>query len=149
MERLPNIHPGEILREDYLVPLEMSAYRLAKGLGMSQTAVGEILRGKRAITPATALRLERFFGSSAEFWLNLQVAYDLEEERRSQGALPAEVLPCDLAEERRCQLRGQEERRKRYVETLAQERARMVATIEKIRPLDTGEVEALPAAQRD
>src|SRR5437588_10724653 len=69
MERLPNVHPGEILREDYLIPLGMSSYRLAKGLGMTQTAVGEILQGKRAITPATALRLARFFGSTAEFWL--------------------------------------------------------------------------------
>jgi antitoxin HigA-1 len=82
MDRLPNIHPGEVLREDYLKPLGMTPHALAKGLGISPTAVGEILNGRRAITPATALRLARFFGASAQFWLNLQAAYDLEEERQ-------------------------------------------------------------------
>src|SRR5689334_22275636 len=96
MERLPNIHPGELLREDYVIPLGMSSYRLAKELGMSQTAVGEILHGKRAITPATALRLARFFGSTAEFWLHLQAAYDLEEERKRMGDLLAGVQPAIL-----------------------------------------------------
>jgi addiction module HigA family antidote len=79
LDRLPNIHPGEVLREDYLQPLGKSKYWLAKGLGISPTAVGEILAGKRSITPATALRLSRFFGASAQFWLNLQARYDLEE----------------------------------------------------------------------
>ena len=81
-ERLPNVHPGEVLREDYLKPLGKSKYWLAKGLGLSPTAVGEILAGKRSITPATALRLSRFFGASAQFWLNLQARYDLEEQEQ-------------------------------------------------------------------
>ena len=96
MERVGNIHPGEVLHEDFLVPLGMSPYALAKGLGISPTAVGEILKGKRSITPATALRLQRFFGAEAEFWLNLQAMYDLEEERnRLAGKLEA-IKPCEL-----------------------------------------------------
>src|SRR4051794_10643610 len=105
MERLPNVHPGEVLREDYLVPLAKTAYWLAKGLRMSQTAVGEILAGKRGITPVTALRLSRFLGSSAEFWLNLQAAYDLEEERLRSGELLRDVEPADLDEEWRTRVR--------------------------------------------
>src|SRR5438128_1568355 len=136
-ERLPNIHPGDVLREDYLLPLGMSSYRLAKGLGMSQTAVGEILQGKRAITPATALRLARFFGSTAEFWLNLQAAYDLEEERKRMGALLAEVQPCDLREERRRELRELEQRRQQWTADLAEERRRMAGELERIEPLQS------------
>src|SRR5207247_5600730 len=75
------MHPGEVIREDFLIPLGKSAYWLAKGLGITESAVGEILKGKRCITPATALRLERFLGCSAEFWLGLQAAYELDEER--------------------------------------------------------------------
>ena len=79
--RLPNIHPGEVLQEDFLVPLKMTSDRLAKGLRLPQTAVSEILSGKRSITAHTALRLSRFFGTTPQFWLNLQASYDLEEER--------------------------------------------------------------------
>ena len=98
MEQLPNVHPGDVLREDFLVPLGMTAYRLAQRLKMPQTAVGEILAGKRAITPATALKLERLFGSSAEFWLNLQAAYDLAEERGRAGEKLALIEPWELDE---------------------------------------------------
>src|ERR1051326_736767 len=96
MERLPNVHPGDILREDYLVPLGKTAYWLAKGLGVSQTAVAEILSGKRSVTPATALRLSRFLGTSAELWLNLQADYDLEEERNRMSEALEKIQPCDL-----------------------------------------------------
>jgi addiction module HigA family antidote len=78
-DRLPNIHPGEILKEDFLDPLGVSAYRLAKETGMSQTRVGQIIRGKRGITADTALRFGKFFGTSARVWINLQTAYDIEE----------------------------------------------------------------------
>lgn len=78
-DRLPNIHPGEILKEDFLDPLGVSAYRLAKETGMSQTRVGQIIRGERGITADTALRFGKFFGTSARVWINLQTAYDLEE----------------------------------------------------------------------
>jgi addiction module HigA family antidote len=94
-EKIGNIHPGEVLQEDYLMPLEMTPYALAKGLGMTPSAIGEILAGKRGITPATALRLERFFGAEAQFWLNLQSAYDLEEQ--------ASRLADKLAKIRRCE----------------------------------------------
>jgi addiction module HigA family antidote len=78
---LPPIHPGEILLEEFLSPLRISQYRLAKDIGVSPRRINEIVHGKRAITPNTALRLSRFFGLSERFWLNLQAAYDLEVER--------------------------------------------------------------------
>lgn len=81
MKKLPNIHPGEILKEEFLDPLEISGYRLAKETGMPFTRVSEILRQKRRITADTALRLSAYFDTSAEFWLGLQIDYDLEEER--------------------------------------------------------------------
>ena len=81
MERLENIHPGEILKEEFLLPLGISAYRLAKDTFLPQTRISEILKGKRRITADTALRFSKFFGTSAKFWLGLQADYDLEEER--------------------------------------------------------------------
>ena len=81
MDRLRNIHPGEILKEEFLEPFEISAYKLAKEIKIPQTRVSQILKGKRRITADTALRLSEFFGNSAQFWLGLQVDYDLEEER--------------------------------------------------------------------
>lgn len=85
MNRLPNIHPGEILSEDFLKPMGISAYRLSKGTNIDQTRISEIIRGKRSITADTALRLARFFGNSPEFWLNLQAHYDLEQKKREMG----------------------------------------------------------------
>jgi addiction module HigA family antidote len=96
LERIGSIHPGEVLREDYLIPLGKTPYWLAKNIGMTPSAVAEIMAGKRAITPATALRLARFFRTSARFWLNLQAIYDLEEEQhRLAGKLEA-IRPCEL-----------------------------------------------------
>ncbi|HEV7347872.1 HigA family addiction module antitoxin [Telluribacter sp.] len=80
MERLPNVHPGEILQEEFLIPLGITAYRLAKDVGIPQTRVSEILKGNRRITADTALRLSCYFGNSPKFWLGLQDDYDLEEE---------------------------------------------------------------------
>lgn len=80
MEKLKNIHPGEILLEEFLMPLEITPYRLAKETFISQTRVSEIIKGKRRVTADTALRLAKFFGNSAKFWLGLQDDYDLEEE---------------------------------------------------------------------
>jgi addiction module HigA family antidote len=85
MNQLPNIHPGEVLREEFLIPLELSAYRLSKDLGVPQTRISLILQGKRKITADTALRLSQYFGTTAKFWLGLQDDYDLEEEQRSLG----------------------------------------------------------------
>src|ERR671923_559976 len=85
MERLPNIHPGEVLREEFLIPLGISQYRLAKAIGVPEARISAICAGKRAITADTALRLSRFFGTSAGFWLGLQADYDLEEAGRAAG----------------------------------------------------------------
>ena len=76
---LKNIHPGEVLLEDFLVELDISQNRLGREIGMSPRAVNEIVHGKRSITANSALRLAKFFGTSPEFWLNLQTSYDLEE----------------------------------------------------------------------
>jgi len=81
MGKLKNIHPGEVLLEEFLVPMEVSAYKLAKDIGIPQTRISEILKGNRRITADTALRLSKYFGNSPKFWLELQNEYDLEEER--------------------------------------------------------------------
>lgn len=75
---LPPVHPGEILLEDFLTPMGISRYRLAKSIGVPQRRIDEICAGKRAITADTALRLARFFGTDAQSWMNLQAEYDLE-----------------------------------------------------------------------
>jgi len=82
MERLSNIHPGEVLLEEFLKPLNISAYRLSKDIGIPQTRTSEIIKGNRSITADTALRLSYYFGNSAKFWLGLQNDYDLEEEKK-------------------------------------------------------------------
>ena len=81
MERLPNIHPGEILKEEFLDPFGISAYRLSKEIKIPQTRISQIIKGKRRITADTALRLSEFFGNSPQFWMGIQDDYDLEEER--------------------------------------------------------------------
>jgi addiction module HigA family antidote len=93
MERdLAPIHPGEILLEDFLKPMEITQYRLAKSIGVSPQRIGEIVSGKRSITADTALRLAKFFGTDPESWMNLQAHYDLEIARdRLTSRLDAEV----------------------------------------------------------
>jgi antitoxin HigA-1 len=86
MKNLSNIHPGEILLEEFLKPLNITAYRLSKDIGIPQTRTSEILKGHRSITADTALRLSCYFGNSAKFWLGLQDDYDLEEEKKSKLA---------------------------------------------------------------
>jgi addiction module HigA family antidote len=91
-KKLLPVHPGEILLEDFLQPLGLSQYRLAKGLSVPPRRINEIVLGKRAISADTALRLARFFGTSDRFWLNLQTAHDLDLERdRLAGRLTTEV----------------------------------------------------------
>jgi len=80
MEKLDNIHPGEVLKEEFMIPLDITAYRLSKDLGIPQTRISEILKSRRRISADTALRLSKYFGNSAKFWLGLQDDYDLEEE---------------------------------------------------------------------
>lgn len=86
MKKLKNIHPGEVLMEEFLIPLGISAYKLSKDIGIPQTRTSEILKGKRRITADTALRLSRYFGNSPKFWLGLQDDYDIEEELRTKEA---------------------------------------------------------------
>jgi addiction module HigA family antidote len=81
MRRLKNIHPGEILGEEFLKPLEITAYRLSKDIGIPQTRISEILKGNRRITADTSLRLSKYFGTNPKFWLGLQDDYDIEEEQ--------------------------------------------------------------------
>jgi addiction module HigA family antidote len=88
MERLSNIHPGEILLEEFLVPLEITAYRLSKDTEIPQTRISQIIKGKRRITADTALRLSSYFGNSAKFWLGLQDDFDIEEE----GEINKEII---------------------------------------------------------
>src|SRR5690349_10374994 len=85
MAKLKNIHPGEVLSEEFLIPFEISAYKLAKDIGIPQTRVSEIIKGNRRITADTALRLSKYFGNSAKFWLGLQDDFDLEEEKAAKG----------------------------------------------------------------
>jgi len=88
------IHPGEILREDFLIPLEMSAHALSQAIRVPATRVNDIVNGRRGVTADTALRLARYFGNSAEFWLNVQAAYDLRTaERDVAPKIEKEILP--------------------------------------------------------
>ena len=82
MKKLNNVHPGEILYKDFLEPMNITPYALAKAIGVDQTRISQLIKGKRSFSADTALRLSKFFGTSAEFWLNAQVRYDLEEERK-------------------------------------------------------------------
>ena len=84
MATLRNIHPGEILQEEFLTPFGISAYRLSKEISIPQTRISEILKFNRRITADTALRLSMYFGNSPKFWLGLQDDYDLEEERKAK-----------------------------------------------------------------
>jgi len=84
-EKLPPVHPGEVLLEEFLKPMGLSQYRLSKDIGVPPRRINEIVLGKRAITADTALRLSRFFGTSERFWLNLQTRYDLEVEKDRLG----------------------------------------------------------------
>jgi addiction module HigA family antidote len=78
MKKLAPVHPGDVLREDFMKPLRLSQYQLAKDIGVSPIRISQIVRGKRGVTADTAMRLARYFGTSAEVWLCLQAAYDLE-----------------------------------------------------------------------
>lgn len=98
LSKLPPIHPGEILREEFLIPMRMTANALALALRVPAPRINDIVRGRRAITPDTALRLSRYFGVTAEFWMNLQTAYDLRMTRlQTQATIERDVLPHEAA----------------------------------------------------
>lgn len=86
MTKLKNIHPGEVLLEEFLLPLNITAYRLAKDIEIPQTRISEIIKGNRRITADTALRFSRYFGNSAKFWLGMQDDFDIEEELSNKSS---------------------------------------------------------------
>ena len=93
-EKMPPVHPGEILLEDFMKPMEITQYRLAKEMNVYPRKINEIVQGKRSVTADTALRLARFFGTSAELWMNLQAHYDLEVARDElEERVKREVTP--------------------------------------------------------
>ena len=99
-KKLPPVHPGEILLEEYLKPLGLSQYRLAKSIHVPPRRINEIVKGKRGITADTALRLARFFETSERFWMNLQTRYELDVEKDRLGdSLRAEVFPLARLQE--------------------------------------------------
>lgn len=95
MAKLKNIHPGEVLSEEFLIPYNITAYKLAKDIEIPQTRVSEIIKGNRRITADTALRLSKYFGNSAKFWLGLQDDYDIEEELSTKGLLLKSIKALD------------------------------------------------------
>jgi antitoxin HigA-1 len=85
MYKLRNIHPGEVIQEEFLLPMNITAYRLSLDIGIPQTRISEIIKGNRRITADTAIRLSNYFGNSAKFWLGLQNDYDVEEEMNKKA----------------------------------------------------------------
>lgn len=96
-----NIHPGEILREEFLIPLGLTEYRLAKSIGVAPTRINQIIKEQRALTPDTALRLDRVFGLSDGFWMNLQVEYDMRRARATLGSALRRIQPFATASAKR------------------------------------------------
>lgn len=97
-KKLQPIHPGEILIEEFLKPMGITQYQLAKGLGVPQIRISQIVRGERSITADTALRLSRYFQMSAQFWMNLQSSYDLKMAKKQLGKrIEKEVHPLEDA----------------------------------------------------
>jgi antitoxin HigA-1 len=86
MEKLKNIHPGEVLNEEFLIPFSISAYRLAKEISIPQTRISEIIKGNRRITADTAIRFSYYFGNSAKFWMGLQDDFDIEEAKNEKAS---------------------------------------------------------------
>ena len=97
MSRIAPIHPGEILLEDFLVPMGVTQHRLAVSIGVPPRRINEIVHGKRGITADTALRLAKYFGTSAEFWINLQSHYELDRAEDAAGEEIAAIAPLQVA----------------------------------------------------
>ena len=97
MEKLKNIHPGEILLEEFLIPLDITPYRLSKELKIPQTRISEITKGNRRITADTAIRLSQYFGNSPKFWLGLQDDFDIEEQISTKGSLLKSIKALKVA----------------------------------------------------
>ena len=97
MAKLKNIHPGEVLSEEFLIPFNITAYKLAKDIEIPQTRISEIIKGNRRITADTALRLSKYFGNSAKFWLGLQDDFDIEEQISTKGSLLKSIKALKVA----------------------------------------------------
>ena len=95
MEKLKNIHPGEVLLEEFLLPMKISAYRLSKDLDIPQTRISQIIKGRRRISADTATRLSLYFGNSAKFWLGLQNDYDIEEVNLKNASILKSIRHCN------------------------------------------------------
>ena len=98
-KKLKPIHPGEILFEEFLKPLNIAQYKLATDLDVPRTRISQIVRGERSITADTALRLARYFGTSSQFWMNLQMHYELRSEEQSKGVYIAKKVPVYAAQQ--------------------------------------------------
>ncbi len=96
MENISNVHPGEILEKEFLEPLNITAYKLSKAIGVQQTRISLIIKGERGITADTAIRFSKFFGTSPEFWMNLQREYDLRRVKFEIKAYPEKIDLSDL-----------------------------------------------------
>ena len=98
MKKLKNIHPGEILLEDFLIPLDITVYRLSKEIAIPQTRISEIIKGNRRISADTALRLAKNFGNSEKFWLGLQDDFDIEDKKNKVDLTEEQVLMLKLSD---------------------------------------------------
>ena len=96
MKDLTNIHPGEILEKEFLEPLDITAYKLSKSIGVQQTRISLIIKGERGITADTAIRFSKFFGTSPEFWMNLQREYDLRKTRDEIKEIVDHIVPISV-----------------------------------------------------
>ncbi|MCG8310237.1 MAG: HigA family addiction module antitoxin [Cytophagales bacterium] len=96
MKNIANIHPGEVLQEEFLIPMGISAYRLAKSIGVQQTRISLIIKGERGITADTAMRLSKYFGTTPEFWMNLQREYDLRKVKAEIKEIIDNIVPISI-----------------------------------------------------
>ena len=97
MAKLKNIHPGEVLSEEFLIPYNITAYKLAKDIEIPQTRISEIIKGNRRITADTAIRFSKYFGNSAKFWLGLQDDFDIEEQISTKGSILKSIKALQVA----------------------------------------------------
>ena len=97
MAKLKNIHPGVVLSEEFLIPYNVTAYKLAKDIEIPQTRISEIIKGNRRITADTAIRLSKYFGNSAKFWLGLQDDFDIEEQISTKGSILKSIKALQVA----------------------------------------------------
>ena len=96
MEKIANMHPGEILQEEFLIPMGISAYKLSKSIGVQQTRISLIIKGERGITADTAMRFSKYFGTTPEFWMNLQREYDLRKVKSEIKEIIDNIVPVSL-----------------------------------------------------